>query len=59
MLTCALVKGVSCQSERDAALMAFEAATMEELALSADPLQHVDPLTAEVTLLAVPHQRAQ
>lgn len=38
--------------------MAREAAPVEELALSADALQHVDPLTAEVTLLAVCHCRA-
>lgn len=57
ILTCRLVEGVSSQSERDAALMAREAAPMEELALGADALQRVDPLTAEVALLAVRHRR--
>lgn len=51
-LTCGVIKGVSSQSEGDAALMAGEAAPVEELALGADSLQHVDPLSAEVTLLA-------
>lgn len=55
-LTCSRIKGVSSQSERDAALMAGEAAPMEELALSTDALQHVDPLTTEVTLLTVGHR---
>lgn len=36
--------------------MAGEAAPMEELALSTDALQHVDPLTTEVTLLTVGHR---
>lgn len=55
VLTCRLVEGVSSQSERDAALVAGEAAAMEELALRADALQRVDPLVTEVTLLAVRH----
>lgn len=58
VLTCALIEGVSSQSECDAALVAGEAAAMEELALGADTLQHVDPLTAEVTLRAVCHRHA-
>ena len=53
MLTCSLIEGVSSQSECDAAAMAGEAASMEELPLSADPLQHVDPLSTEVTLITV------
>lgn len=53
VLTRGLVKGVAAQSERDAALVAAEAAAVEEPALGADPLQHVDPLAAEVALLAV------
>lgn len=57
VLTCRLVEGVSSQSERDAALVAGEAAAMEELALRADALQRVDPLITEVTLLAVRHGR--
>lgn len=36
--------------------MARETAAVEELALGADALQHVDPLAAEVTLLTVGHQ---
>lgn len=36
--------------------MARETAPVEELALGADALQHVDPLAAEVTLLTVGHQ---
>lgn len=44
--------------ECDAALMAGEAAPMEELSLCADALQHVHPLTTEVTLLAVCHQHS-
>ena len=56
MLTCVLVKGVSSQSERDAALVAGEAASMEEFSLRTDALQHVNPLAAEVTLLAVGHR---
>lgn len=55
VFTCSLVEGVSSQSECDAALMAGEAAPMEELALSADALKCIDPLTTEVTLLAVCH----
>lgn len=51
--TCGVIEGVSSQPERDAAPMAREAAPVEELALGADALQHVDPLAAEVTLLAV------
>lgn len=51
-----MIEGVSSQSERDAAPVAGEAAPVEELALGADALQHVDPLTAEVTLLTVAHQ---
>ena len=31
--------------------MAGEAAPVEELALRADPLKHIDPLSAEVALL--------
>lgn len=53
VLTRGLVKGVAAQSERDAALVAAEAAAVEEPALGADALQHVDPLAAEVALLAV------
>lgn len=56
VLTCGVIEGVSSQSEGDAALMAREAAPVEELGLGADALQHVDPLTTEVTLLAVAHQ---
>lgn len=55
VLTCGLVEGVASQSERDAALVAGEAAPVEELALGADTLQQVDPLTTEVTLLTVAH----
>lgn len=54
-LTCGVIEGVSSQSECDAAPMTREAAPVEELALGADALQHVDPLTAEVTLLTVAH----
>ncbi len=36
--------------------MAGEAATMEERAFSTDALQHIDPLTTEVTLLTVSHR---
>lgn len=57
VLTCGLVKGVASQSERDTALMTGEAAPMEELALSTDALQHIDPLTTEVTLLTVRYRR--
>lgn len=56
VLTCGLVKGVSSESESDGAPMAGEAAAMEELALGTDALQHVDPLSTEVTLLAVSHR---
>lgn len=38
--------------------MASEAAPVEELALSTDALQHIDPLTTEVTLLTVRHRHA-
>lgn len=38
--------------------MAGEAAAVEELPLGADALQHVDPQTAEVTLLTVCTQHA-
>lgn len=48
-----LAKGISAQSEGGATLLAGEAATVEELALSTDPFQHKDPLAAEVTLLIV------
>lgn len=53
ILTCGLVKGVAAQSECDAAAVAAEAAAVKEPALGADPLQHIDPLTAKVALLAV------
>lgn len=53
VLTRGLVKGVAAQSECDAAPVAVEAAAVEELALGADALQQVDPLAAEVALLAV------
>lgn len=53
VLTRGLVKGVAAQPERDAAPVAAEAAAVEEPALGADALQHVDPLAAEVALLAV------
>lgn len=33
--------------------MALEAAAVEKPALSTDALQHIDPLTTKVTLLAV------
>lgn len=52
------MKGVAPQSEGDAAPLAGKAAAMEELALCADALEHVDPLTTEVTFLAVCQQRA-
>ena len=48
-----LVKCISAKSEGGATLLAGEAATVEELALGADPFQHIDPLAAEVTLLIV------
>lgn len=57
VLTCVLVKGVPSQSECDAALVTVEAAAMEEPSLSTDALQHIDPLTTEVALLAVHRQR--
>lgn len=53
VLTCGLVKGVPSQSECDAALVTVEAAAMEEPSLSTDALQHIDPQTTEVALLAV------
>lgn len=51
------MEGVASQSERGATLMARETAAVEEPALGADALQHVDPPAAEVTLLAVGHQK--
>lgn len=56
VLTCGPIEGVASQSQRGAALMARETAPVEELALGADALQHVDPLAAEVTLLTAGHQ---
>lgn len=53
ILTCGLVEGVSAQPERDAAPVAAEAAAVEEPALGANALQHIDPLATEVALLTV------
>lgn len=58
VLTRVLAEGVAPQSQGGATLMAGEAAPVEELALSADPLQHIDPLAAEVALLTVACQGA-
>lgn len=52
-LTSGLVEGVAAQPEGDAAPVAAEAAAVEEPALRADALQHVDPLATEVALLTV------
>lgn len=47
------MEGVAAQPESDAAPVAAEAAAVEEPALRADALQHVDPLATEVALLTV------
>lgn len=46
-LTVLDVKRVGGQSQRGAAVVALEAAAVEELALGAQPLHHVDALVAE------------
>lgn len=46
-LTVLDVKRVGGQSQRGAAVVALEAAAVEELALGAQPLHHVDALAAE------------
>lgn len=46
-LTVLDVKSVGGQSQRGAAVVALEAAAVEELALGAQPLHHVDALAAE------------
>lgn len=48
LLTRVLAVAVAAQPEGGAALVAGEAAPVEELALGANPLQHVDPLPTEV-----------
>lgn len=47
ILTILHVEGVGGQSQRGAAVLALEAAAVEELALGAQPLHHVHALTAE------------
>lgn len=42
------------QAQGGSTVVAFEAATVEELALSTQPLHHVDPLLAEITRVAAP-----
>lgn len=46
------VKGVGRQPQRGATVVTFEAAAMEELALSAQTLHHIDPPMAEVADIA-------
>lgn len=48
-LTSLAVESVAAHSQGGSALLALEAASVEELALSADPLQHVDAPPAEIT----------
>ena len=51
-LTGALVVGVSSLPESGVAVVAGETASVEELALGAVPLQHIQPLVTEVAHLA-------
>lgn len=44
--------GIGRQAQGGGAVLALEAAPVEELALSAQPLHHVDPLLAEVAGVA-------
>lgn len=53
-LTVLDVVGVRREAQRGGAVLAFEAAAVEELALGAQPLHHVDPLLAEVARVAAP-----
>lgn len=47
ILTILHIEGVGGQSQRGAAVLALEAAAVEELALRAQPLHHVHAFTAE------------
>lgn len=49
------VVGVGRQAQGGGAVLALEAAAVEELALSTEPLHHIDPLVAEVTHVAASH----
>lgn len=51
-LTVLDVVGVGRQAQGGGAVLALEAAAVEELALSTEPLHHIDPLAAEVTHVA-------
>lgn len=51
-LTILDVIGVSREAQGSGAVLAFEAAPMEELALSTQPLHHIDPLLTEVARVA-------
>lgn len=51
-LTILDVVGVRGQTQGGAAVLALEAAAVEELALGAEPLHHVDALVAEVAHVA-------
>lgn len=53
-LTVLDVVGVRREAQRGGAVLAFEAAAVEELALGAQPLHHVDPLLAEIACVAAP-----
>ena len=54
VLTVLHVEGVRGESQRGAAVVALEAAAMEELALRTQPLHHVHALAAEETDVAAP-----
>lgn len=51
-LTVLNVIGVGREAQGGGAVLAFEAAPMEELALSTQPFHHVDPLPAEIARVA-------
>lgn len=53
-LTVLYVIGVRREAQRGGTVLAFEAASMEELALGTQPLHHVDPLLAEIASVAAP-----
>lgn len=53
-LTVLDVIGIRREAQRGGTVLAFEAAAVEELALGAQPLHHVDPLLAEVARVAAP-----
>lgn len=54
VLTVLYVIGVRREAQRGGAVLAFEAASVEELALGAQPLHHVDSLLTEVARVAAP-----